>query len=367
MVAVHLRNVSKSFGSTGVVHDVTLDIESGELFFLLGPSGCGKTTCLRIVAGFYEPDGGEVLFDDRPMAGVPPHRRNTAMVFQQYALWPHLTIAQNVGYGLDIRHVAEAEKQQRIAEAIEAVHMTEHLAKYPNQLSGGQQQRIALARALVVQPDVLLFDEPLSNLDAKLRMEMRAEIRRLHRDSGVTAIYVTHDQVEALSMADRLAVMNEGRIEQVGTPREVYTAPANAFVAGFIGETNFLEGSVSAVSGSEVTVSTAVGSVRGQWLSARGAAPAVGASVRCSVRPESLIVTSAGEAQPPGHNSLPARVASAMYLGCQEEFMLALDAGGSGAPVAVKAVMHNPGRNVRETGHAVAVAFDPADVVVFSA
>lgn len=364
MVAVHLRNIAKSFGATRVVEDVNLDIARGELFFLLGPSGCGKTTCLRIIAGFYEPDGGQVFFDDRPMAGVPPHRRNTGMVFQQYALWPHLTIAQNVSYGLDLRRLPASEKRRRVAEVLEAVHMSEHADKHPSQLSGGQQQRVALARALVIRPDLLLLDEPLSNLDAKLRLEMRGEIRRLHREFGITAIYVTHDQVEALSMADRIAVMNEGRIQQIGTPRQVYTEPANTFVAGFIGETNFLPGTVQALTGNEVTVATAVGAVRGHWLERNGPAPATGAPVHCSVRPESLTVMAAGEAQHAGRNCLRARVASSTYLGCQEEFVLALD-GDAG--VTMKAVMHNPGKLVREVGKEVDVLFNPADVVVLSA
>ncbi|MFQ6099185.1 MAG: ABC transporter ATP-binding protein, partial [Armatimonadota bacterium] len=254
MVSVHLRSVTKRFGDKEAVADATLDIETGELFFLLGPSGCGKTTCLRIVAGFYEPDEGDVLFDDRPMSGVPAHKRNTGMVFQNYALWPHMTVYENVEYGLNVRGLGRDERRERVISALRAVHMSEQAEMRPNQLSGGQQQRIALARALVIEPDVLLLDEPLSNLDARLRLQMREEIRRIHREVGITAIYVTHDQEEALSMADRLAVMNDGRIEQVGTPREVYTRPANEFVAGFIGDTNFIDGVVRAVEGETVTV-----------------------------------------------------------------------------------------------------------------
>src|SRR6266545_4572184 len=241
---VSIKNLTKQFGETPVLKKISLQIESQELFFLLGPSGCGKTTLLRTIAGFYQPDDGELLFGEKSMAGVPPHQRNTGMVFQNYALWPHLTVAQNVAYGLDVRAVTAAEKKQRVAEALEIVQMEKYAARTPNQLSGGQQQRVALARALVIKPDVLLLDEPLSNLDAKLRLEMREEIRRIHGQTRITTIYVTHDQKEALSLATRLAVLRDGVIEQVGDPRTVYREPANRFVADFIGETNWLSGEI---------------------------------------------------------------------------------------------------------------------------
>jgi iron(III) transport system ATP-binding protein len=366
MVAVHLRKIGKLFGATRVVGDVNIDIASGELFFLLGPSGCGKTTCLRMVAGFYYPDEGEILFDERSMTLVPPHQRNTGMVFQQYALWPHLTVAQNVGYGLTLRHVPEAEARKRVMETLEAVHMEEHAAKFPNQLSGGQQQRISLARALVIRPDVLLLDEPLSNLDAKLRLEMRTEIRRLQRETKITAIYVTHDQAEALTMADRMAIMDQGSIVQIGNPREVYTAPANTFVAGFIGETNFLPGSASSVNGGPVSVATPVGVVAGQTSPQSDRAIKVGDKVTCSVRPEALTVSEAGGPHAEGANVLRARVVSSMYLGSVEEFVLELVGDGAGPPLTMKALMHNPGRLVRQAGHEVELVFDPKEVVVLA-
>lgn len=239
-VSISIRNLVKNFGTTQALNHVSLEIEPGELFFLLGPSGCGKTTLLRHIAGFYTPDEGTILIGGDDVTGVPPHKRDTGMVFQSYALWPHMTIAENVAFGLQMRKISKSEIDRRVQKALETVKMEGRAKSKPNQLSGGQQQRIALARALVVEPRCLLLDEPLSNLDAKLRLEMRVEIRRICKEAGLTAVYVTHDQKEALSIADRLAIMRDGIIEQTGTPLEVYRKPANTFVASFIGETNFL-------------------------------------------------------------------------------------------------------------------------------
>ncbi len=237
---ITLKNIHKSFGDTKVVKGVDIEIQSGELFFLLGSSGCGKTTLLRMMAGFYEPDEGDIIFGDKRINGTPPHDRNTALVFQNYAVWPHMTVFENVAYGLRVRKLPAAEIKERTVEALTQVQM-DHLAdRKPAALSGGQQQRVALARAIVVRPDLLLFDEPLCNLDAKLRIEMRDVIKKIHMETKITAVYVTHDQEEALSMADRMAVMNAGTIQQVASPPEVYTKPANAFVASFIGEINML-------------------------------------------------------------------------------------------------------------------------------
>ena len=224
-VSIQIRDLVKRFGATTALDRVTLDIEPGELFFLLGPSGCGKTTLLRHVAGFYEPDEGRILIGGEDVTRVPPHRRDTGMVFQSYALWPHMTLAENVAFGLRMRGVGRAETAERVRKALAAVKMEDKASRKPNQL---------------VQPRCLLLDEPLSNLDAKLRLEMRLEIRRICKEAGLTAVYVTHDQKEALSIADRLAVMQAGRLEQVGAPLEVYRKPKNRFVASFIGETNFL-------------------------------------------------------------------------------------------------------------------------------
>src|SRR6266480_3689429 len=256
---VSIQNLTKKFGDTAVLKNISLGVHEQELFFLLGPSGCGKTTLLRLIAGFYQPDGGQLFFGDKPMSGVPPHRRNAGMVFQNYALWPHMTVAENVAYGLEVRAVSATEKKQRVAETLAIVQMEKYADRAPNQLSGGQQQRVALARALVIKPDVLLLDEPLSNLDAKLRLEMREEIRRIHAQTRITTIYVTHDQKEALSLADRMAVMRDGMIEQLGDPRAIYRSPANRFVADFIGETNWLPAEVQRRSDDEVIVKTDFG------------------------------------------------------------------------------------------------------------
>ncbi len=245
----HLRldNVTKRFGHVAAVDHVSLEIPRGSFATLLGPSGCGKTTLLRIIAGFYEPDEGGVYLDDQRVDRLPAHRRGTAMVFQDYALWPHMTVFDNIAYGLRMRKIPEKEIRQRVIETMALVEMpsTEMLSRRPTQLSGGQQQRVALARALIVRPKVLLLDEPLSNLDAKVRQRLRVEIRRLQRRVGITTIYVTHDQEEALSMSDIVVVMSQGRVMQVGRPEEIYHRPTNAFVAEFLGVSNVLRGTVA--------------------------------------------------------------------------------------------------------------------------
>src|SRR6266542_747616 len=259
MMAVTLRKVRLSFGDTVALDDVDLEIEPGELFLLVGPSGCGKTTLLRSIAGFVVPDRGAVLFGDEEVTRLAPHRRNTGMVFQSFALWPHLDVAENVVFGLRERGIARHQIDQQVRRVLESVRMGRHAERRVDQLSGGEQQRVALARALVVRPRCLLLDEPLSNLDAKLRHSMREEIRRICKESGLTAVYVTHDQKEALAIADRIAVMKEGRILQVGAPSAIYRKPSSRTVAAFIGETNLLEGTVVGVTLEEVRVRTAAG------------------------------------------------------------------------------------------------------------
>ncbi len=258
MTRVKLENVTKIYGKVVAVDHVSFEVESGELFTLLGPSGCGKTTTLRIIAGFEVPEEGKVYFDDEDVTFLKPYRRNTAMVFQNYALWPHMTIYDNIAYGLRIRKkklkLTEEEIRRRVKWALELVKLEGLENRYPLQLSGGQQQRVALARALVVEPRVLLLDEPLSNLDAKLRIEMREEIKSLQKKLGITTIYVTHDQVEAMSISDKIAVMNKGRLMQYGTPREVYFRPHSLFVADFIGRSNIYTGTVVEVGDEYVTV-----------------------------------------------------------------------------------------------------------------
>ena len=240
-MTITASNLTKSFSpESRVVDGVSFAIQPGEMFFLLGPSGCGKTTVLRMLAGFLRPDGGDILFEQKRMNDVPPQHRNTAMVFQNYAIWPHLTVYENVAYGPRARKLDGKSVHRRVTDALRVVRLEELAQRKPAQLSGGQQQRVALARALAVEPDLILLDEPLSNLDARLRLELRGELLRIHRETGATCLYVTHDQEEALSLADRLAVMNQGRIEQMGAPRELYEHPVNEFTARFMGEINVL-------------------------------------------------------------------------------------------------------------------------------
>lgn len=247
VTSLRLNNIRKTFDQTVAVEDVSIEVSAGSLFFLLGSSGCGKTTILRMIAGFVQPTAGRIFFDDRDVTALPPEKRNAGMVFQNYALWPHMTVSQNVGFGLDVRRMPSAEKKKRIGESLELVRMSQYADRLPNQLSGGQQQRVALARAIAFRPDLLLLDEPLSNLDAKLRLEMRSEIRRISNELRITMIYVTHDQYEALSLADQIAVMSAGKIEQLGAPRDIYQRPRTRFVAEFIGETNFVSGEIQGV------------------------------------------------------------------------------------------------------------------------
>src|SRR6478752_1408554 len=246
MARLELDNLSKRYGDHAAVAGVTLDVADGEFVVLLGPSGCGKTTTLRMIAGFVEPSGGAARIGGVDVTYLPPWRRNTGMVFQSYALFPHMTVAQNVAFGLEMRKLPRADIGRRVEEALALVRLAGFGARLPRQLSGGQQQRVALARALAIRPDVLLLDEPLSNLDAKLRQEVRVEIRELQRQLGLTTVMVTHDQEEALTMADRLVVMNEGSVCQVGSQRDLYERPATRFVAGFVGRSTFLAGTVEA-------------------------------------------------------------------------------------------------------------------------
>jgi iron(III) transport system ATP-binding protein len=349
---VSLRHVSKRFGDTRVLQDVTFEVGDREFFFLLGPSGCGKTTLLRTLAGFYHPDEGELFFDDRRMNGVEPHHRNTGLVFQNYALWPHLSVAENVAYGLDVRRVPKAEKRARVAAALEAVRMQSFANRSPNELSGGQQQRVALARALVVRPDVLLLDEPLSNLDAKLRLEMRDEIRRIHDETRITTLYVTHDQKEALSMADRLAVLREGRIEQIGTPREVYRHPASRFVADFIGEANWIPGTSRGRDSDLLEIETPLGPFRA-LADANRVDP--GAQVDVGFRPEAVRMG------PGPANTFNAKVESVTYLGEIEQYVLRLSDGA-----LIKAFEQDPAA-VRPPGADLVCHINPASLFVLPA
>lgn len=345
---VSIHKLVKKFGEVTALKEISLEIHSQELFFLLGPSGCGKTTLLRTVAGFYQPDGGQLLFGDKPMAGVPPHQRNTGMVFQNYALWPHMTVAQNVAYGLEVRAVDEAEKKKRVLDALEIVRMGQYAERTPDKLSGGQQQRVALARALVIKPDVLLLDEPLSNLDAKLRLEMREEIRRIHAQTRITTIYVTHDQKEALSLASRMAVLRDGLIEQIGDPRTIYRNPVNRFVADFIGETNWLEAEVTASTAEGLTLKTA----GGVFLAPADSQWERGARLLLGFRPESVEI---GE-----HvvNAVTGIIVHVCYLGETEQYELELPGGKR-----IKAFEQNP-LHIRQVGTPLRVFIRPQNLLV---
>ena len=345
---IRIQNLRKQFGDTLALKQVSVEIRSQELFFLLGPSGCGKTTLLRLIAGFCPPDGGEVFFGESPMSGVPPHRRNAGMVFQNFALWPHMTVAENVAYGLAVRGMSERIQHQRVAEALAVVQMEPYARRNPNQLSGGQQQRVALARALVIKPDVLLLDEPLSNLDARLRLEMREEIRRIHAQTRITTLYVTHDQKEALSLADRIAVLHDGLIEQVGDPRTIYRSPASHFVADFIGETNWMAAEVQATEPGMLWLKTA-------WGILRAASPrafAVGDRVQAGFRPEAVGIG------PAEINCLATRIAQVSYLGEIEQYVLETAPGQT-----LKAIEQNP-LAVREVGARLDVHVRPDDMLV---
>ncbi len=312
MAKVSLERIRKQFGSSVAVSDFSLDIADGELVTLLGPSGCGKTTTLRMIAGFIDPTAGTIFIGGKDVTRVPVHKRNTGMVFQRYALFPHMTVAENVAFGMEMHKVPAAEREVRIRTALDMVRMTQLRDRYPRQLSGGQQQRIAVARALAIEPEVFLLDEPLSNLDAKLRLEVREEIRILQRRLGLTTIFVTHDQEEALAISDRMAIMHDGKVQQVGTPESLYERPANLFVADFLGKMNFFPGRVESAN---------------RFVTDKGFALAVdGASStarRVGVRPERVVL----RAQPTGSNALAGVVESAVYLGFQIDARVRLETG----------------------------------------
>jgi len=347
MPGVSLRGLTKRYGDTAAVEGLSLDVRPGELVALLGPSGCGKTTTLRLVAGFLQPEAGEIWVGDRrlsaPGAVTPPERRRMAMIFQSYALWPHMTVAQNVGYGLRFQRArARAERAQRVTEMLRVVQLGGYEGRYPGELSGGQQQRVAVARALVVEPEILLLDEPLSNLDANLREEMRVEIRRLHEAFGITTLYVTHDQAEAMVISDRIAVIERGRVAQVGTADELFDTPRNRFVAEFIGKTNV----VDAVAIAPDTVER--GGLRLRVATA-GLAP--GARVTLSIRPHLVVPVAAGEA---GSNVLAGTVRRASFLGDAMEYEIEIAA----SDVVLRATAP-PVPRLR-AGEAVRVRIDPA-------
>jgi len=279
-----VKSVSKSFGSAEVLKDVDFSVEEDEIFFVLGPSGCGKTTLLRIITGFLSPDRGKVLLSGRDITYMPPAKRNIGMVFQNYALWPHMNVRQNVGYGLEVKKLPSDLIKSKVEKVLEITKLGPSVDKFPPHLSGGQQQRVALARAIVAEPKVLLLDEPLSNLDAKLREEMRSEIRRIQRETRITMVYVTHDQKEAMSLGSRITVLDEGRIIQTGTPYELYTEPRNNFVASFLGDINIIDGRVASSAGETLDILTG----EGRFSVAKSKEVAAGDRVKLAFRPENI-------------------------------------------------------------------------------
>jgi putative spermidine/putrescine transport system ATP-binding protein len=347
MARLQLTGITKSYGDFKAVDDISLDVADGEFVVLLGPSGCGKTTTLRIVGGFVEPTAGNVRLGGRDITALPPWKRNAGLVFQSYALFPHMTAAQNVAFGLEMRKLPKAEMAPKIAEALRLVRL-EHLAdRLPRQLSGGQQQRVALARALVFRPDVLLLDEPLSNLDAKLRQDVRVEIRELQRKLGLTTVMVTHDQEEALTMADRLVVMSEGRIRQIGTQRDLYERPKEKFVADFVGRSTFIEGHIDGP---------------GRFVSAGGlviACEATGGGNAClALRPERLALTTAASAI---DNNFAGTVEFISYLGSQVDLHVRL----SPKERIIVQVQNRPEQSLPDIGEQVRIGWSKSTGHVF--
>jgi len=344
--AVVLERVTKRFDGVTAVDDVSLEIGSGEFFSLLGPSGCGKTTSLRMIAGFERPDAGRVLIGGDDVTEVPPHRRPVNTVFQSYALFPHLSVEQNVAFGLRFQPVTRDDSRRRAAEVLELVRLRGYESRRPHQLSGGQQQRVALARALVLSPAVLLLDEPLGALDARLRRDLQIELKSIQREIGITFVYVTHDQEEALTMSDRLAVMADGRVEQLGTPREVYEHPRTPFVADFLGVSNLMR--AHAIGAGEVEV----GGVR--LRAARGEQPGTGV-VRLTIRPERVRISAAGET---GENCVPATIERFVYLGSTTQVFVVLPGGDR-----VQALVANSGDVDEYDVGAAVTAHLPADAL----
>ncbi len=338
-MSVKLVNLTKVFAdpsrpekSLAAVRNVNMEVKEGEFVTFLGPSGCGKTTTLRIISGFEAPTAGEVWIAGKMVNDIPPNKRDTSMVFQSYAIFPHLSVGQNIGFGLELKERPKAEIRTEVEKIMAVMNLRDLADRRPDQLSGGQQQRVALARAIVNRPSVLLFDEPLSNLDAKLREQMRLEIRRIQQSFGITSIYVTHDQSEAMTVSDRIVVMNEGNIMQVGTPFEIYSRPANRFVADFIGRVNFLEGTVAAVDAEGIEIEYSGG--RRKRIGSRSGSFARGDRAVITVRPESLRL---GHGAPANGDGIPGRIAKLVYLGTVVEYEI--DAGND---KPILAVTHNP-------------------------
>ncbi len=350
MANVSLINLKKQFGKSLAVSDFSLEIADGELVAFLGPSGCGKTTTLRMIAGFLDPSAGRILIGDDDVTSVPVHKRNTGMVFQRYALFPHMTVAHNVSFGLEMRKVPAIERDRRMNLALDMVRLTEFKDRYPRQLSGGQQQRVAIARALAIEPKVFLLDEPLSNLDAKLRLEVREDIRALQQRLGLTTIFVTHDQEEALAISDRMAIMHDGRVQQVGTPQDLYEKPTNLFVADFLGKMNFFsgrqsgEGQFTTQDGLQLKVSTVTTD-----------------TVTIGVRPERIELSTESASD----NSVPVTLKSYAFLGSHIDVVL-IGAGQQRLSCQIPNTNATSSQRLLEPGARLFMNFKATDCVVFS-
>ena len=345
---VIIQNAVKRYGDFTALHGVSLDVKKGEFFTLLGPSGCGKTTLLRMIAGFNSIEGGDFYFGETRINDVPAHKRDIGMVFQNYAIFPHLTVEENVAYGLKARKVGKEEINRRVKEALELVQIAPLASRKPSELSGGQQQRVALARAFVIEPSVLLMDEPLSNLDAKLRVQMRSIIKKLQRRLGITTIYVTHDQQEALAISDRIAVMNQGRVMQVGTPSEIYAKPQNPFVAGFIGVSNFLNCEVTACKAGMAKVS-----IKGELdIEVPVKVNYIGKAC-LSARPEQLFFSEKG---------MPGKVLFSTFLGDFIEYEVELD---DGQMLVINEYTKDTNK-VHEVGEKVFIHFDATRISLYN-
>jgi spermidine/putrescine transport system ATP-binding protein len=352
---IQLQNLEKHFREIRAVDGVSLEVLSGEFFSLLGPSGCGKTTTLRMIGGFELPTAGRVLLRGRDVTNDPPDKRPVNMVFQNYALFPHLDVGDNIAFGLRRRNVEKAEITRRVGEALDLVRLAGYERRKPYQLSGGQQQRVALARALVNRPNVLLLDEPLGALDLKLRKQLQVELKRVQSEVGITFVYVTHDQEEALTMSDRIAVMNRGRVEQLGTPEELYERPSTRFVADFIGTTNLLTGAVESSTGGAVTVR--LGS--GDQCVVAGAGLAVGAAVEVSIRPESVVLSPA-DGGSRSSSPLAATVEQVAYLGGSVQYLVRTTGG-----LALTALTPKTGTRL-PVGDVVDVSWTPSEALILA-
>jgi spermidine/putrescine ABC transporter ATP-binding subunit len=330
--------VTKTYGANTVLDDISISVQPGEFMTFLGPSGCGKTTLLRMLGGFAEPDQGRIVIAGKDVTSLPPNRRDCGFVFQSYALFPHMTVAANVGYGLKLRKTPKAELQKRVGEVLEIVGLSEFAGRYPRQMSGGQQQRVAIARAIAIRPSVLLLDEPLSNLDAKLRERIRFELRDLQKQLGITTVFVTHDQDEAMAVSDRIVVMSRGRLEQVGTPTEIYNAPASLFVADFVGINNILDGKMIDAAGSFARAETGFGVLEGI-----GADQAPGTAVKITLRPESIVVAQGTSNDGAG---FPGTIQMAAFLGSTARNEIRLRDGSILKVAAPRGALLRPGSDV---------------------